>query len=391
MYRKMLTILAPWLCLLQAAPDSSAQAKPFMPGVRINWQLKQVEVDSKVVLREGMLELFACAPNTREHESIISITGKVSHVFQALGLLGLEPGRPPRWDHDKQVGIPASGPPLEVSVRYQVGGEVRVSDVHEWLWDDKTDRQAPRLRWVFSGSRPTDDGTLAAQLEGTVVSLVDFDSSLISLPQSYSADNLDLWLRPDPERIPPVGSSCVLLIKVVDPSLRVARLTRFGRILYEGEVLGRLSFARVLEADLEAHTDLSIELRIDPWALSADRLAVQRLIGDAGVPADRVNTVVEREAPQSLDVDGMLILLKKHGRLPTMALQGIVEKYHGLRERIRALHDFADDHGDELRQRFERLVGARDAADGNRAEIGPDAAGDHSPDANEQQLEKAPQ
>ncbi|MCH8851940.1 MAG: hypothetical protein IID41_04735, partial [Planctomycetes bacterium] len=73
----------------------STGAKPFMPGVRINWQEREVEVAGVVVLREGMLELFACSADTREHESIMRISARPAHVYQALGLLGLEPGSPP--------------------------------------------------------------------------------------------------------------------------------------------------------------------------------------------------------------------------------------------------------------------------------------------------------
>ena len=59
----------------------SAGAKPFMPGVRINWQDREVEVAGVVVLREGMLALFASSPGTREHESIVRINARPMHVY----------------------------------------------------------------------------------------------------------------------------------------------------------------------------------------------------------------------------------------------------------------------------------------------------------------------
>src|ERR1043166_8218583 len=48
-----------------------AASRPFQPGVRIDWEQKAVEIDARVVLREGPLELFACSPQTKEHESIL--------------------------------------------------------------------------------------------------------------------------------------------------------------------------------------------------------------------------------------------------------------------------------------------------------------------------------
>ena len=67
----------------------------FQPGIRIDFAKKHVEVAARVVLREGVLELFACSRGTREHESVVAIASRPLHVFEALGLIGLTPGTPP--------------------------------------------------------------------------------------------------------------------------------------------------------------------------------------------------------------------------------------------------------------------------------------------------------
>ena len=88
----------------------------YQRGVRINWRDREVEVDGQVVLREGALELFACSPLTREHESIVCVDARPLHIYQALGLIGLNPGRPSYFDPDTRRYYPARGDPVEIEV-----------------------------------------------------------------------------------------------------------------------------------------------------------------------------------------------------------------------------------------------------------------------------------
>ncbi len=269
----------------------AAAARQFMPGVRINWQARAVEVDGTVVLRDGMLELFACLPQTREHESVIRLAGRARDIYQALGLLGVEPGHPPRWDPVAEQVIPAAGPRLLLEVRYPQGGELRTREIHEWLWNGRDDRPAPPVQWVYSGSILADDGSLAADAEGTVVCVVDFDAALIAMPQSYSADNAALWLRPWAERIPPEGTAVVLIIRPLPDDQRTVRLGRYGRIWYENQPMTRLALALTLEAERQQQTDIRLQVIADPQALSEDLQAIEALAAAAGIPADRVQVL----------------------------------------------------------------------------------------------------
>jgi len=55
---------------------------------------KAVLIDGQISLREGMLEMFACTRNTKEHESVVSANTKAYLVHAALLRLGAEPGTP---------------------------------------------------------------------------------------------------------------------------------------------------------------------------------------------------------------------------------------------------------------------------------------------------------
>lgn len=309
------SVLAPPQVGLDSAvhePLHSHAAKRFMPGVWINWQEREVEVEALVVLREGMLELLACGPLTREHESILRIDALPSHIYQALGLIGLEAGSPPAWDEVAQRSLAATGSRLAIRARYAKNREIITEGIGQWLRDVRQDRPAPPMRWVFSGSVRTERGQLAADLEGTTICVVDFASALISLPKSYSADNENLWLEPAASRIPPLGSACVLLIRGLPDWLREIRLGRFGRVWYEGELVGRGGLARRLSEDFAAEPKLSIEVQADARTLESDIKAVVRLAGEAGIPANRVRVARSEEtAAEAADLAELITLLNR--------------------------------------------------------------------------------
>lgn len=198
-----------------SSPASSKgdQPRPFAHGVSIDWPNRTVEVQGKVVLREGPLELLACSPRTREHESIIMVNARPMHIFQALGLIGLEPGAAMRFDEKSDTWSPPRGQALDLRIRYRAKTGERIVPATAWLRDVKT-KQPPRsIPWVFAGSEILEDGRFAADPEGTVVCVVDFFSALIAVGTLHSADNELLWLEANSDAVPPLGTECTLLIR----------------------------------------------------------------------------------------------------------------------------------------------------------------------------------
>lgn len=202
--------------LAQTPTDPAASpggVRDFRPGVRIDWGKRAVEVEATVVLREGLLELLACSPNTREHESILTIKARPRDIYQAMGLIGLEPGKPVRFDEADKKPLPPTGEKLHLSVRYRKNDNDVVVAVEDWLLDTGTGKRPDSLKWVFAGARTLEDGRFAADDEGTIVCVVDFDTALIAVGSVHSADNDQLWLGANTAEIPPIGTRCTLLIK----------------------------------------------------------------------------------------------------------------------------------------------------------------------------------
>jgi hypothetical protein len=187
----------------------------YGPGLRIDFRVPQVEVDCEIVLRQGALELFAYsrAQVPKEHETILRTNVQCDRVYEALGLIGLVPGRPMRYDmKTKTVELP-SGDRVAVIVRYEQGGQAREHSACEWMLDAATKKPMAQTHWLFTGSRREEGGRLAANVEGTLVTVVDFPTSLLGLPASHSESDSQLWLMANTEVLPPIGTPVTLLLR----------------------------------------------------------------------------------------------------------------------------------------------------------------------------------
>ena len=210
---------------------------PYAPGIRINWTRSIVELDARVVMRQGPLELFACAPHTREHEAIVVVSARPRRIYEALGLIGLEPGAPVGYDESGPGWMAAHGARLRIDVVIHGDRTEQVCGIHEWMRRAAGGAPLERRDWVFAGSGHLPGGRFAADLEGTVICVVDFGSALIALPEPHTSDNAALWLEADPARIPPLGTTCVLRISSAERGRTLVHVGPDGELRIDGRVL----------------------------------------------------------------------------------------------------------------------------------------------------------
>lgn len=262
----------------------------FAPGVEIDWSARVVAVRAKVALRQGPLELLACTPQSREHESVLVVSARPAHIFQALGLLGAEPGQPPTYDDQTQRMTPSRGAAVSLSVRFGAGGDAREVPARELLQTHSG--QVPTdLQWVFSGSRAMPDGGLSADTEGTVACVVDFPSALLSLDRSHSASNDQLWLTANTERIPPVGTECELLIRIEESPAVLISLDAQGRFRLDDRLIAAPAVAKIW-VEKKSRSDVRIVAAGDsPPAPDVVAEAIRRLV-TAGIDVGRIETTL---------------------------------------------------------------------------------------------------
>lgn len=218
------------------APEmKAALEKLVMPGVKINLDEWCVDVDSRVCLKDGMLELIACTKDSKEHESIIVIDAKPSHVHAALLLLGATPGNPamreainPEMTRFRHT--PPSGNPIDVFlVLKDTEDKVTELAISEFIkaadHDDgsgvpeppEAAKKFPTHTFLFAGSVLTGEGDGPRQylcdMNGNVISLATFGDELLCLPEVHDNANGSLVWQVDGEKLPELDSKITLRLR----------------------------------------------------------------------------------------------------------------------------------------------------------------------------------
>ncbi len=214
-----------------------------MPGMKILVKKGYIDVDAKVCLTQGMLELIACTKDSKEHESMIMVEPKAAHIHAALLLIGAVPGNPamrkevqtedgPRW-----VDLEPRGQEIEVYLVFaNKAGELEEHPIKKFLIkgeeesfdgipvpeEKKEDRTFPTHTFLFVGSHVYKDGEndpiYLADTSGNVLSLATFGDELLALPGIHGHANEGLVWSVDTAQIPPIDTKVILRLKPKKPA-----------------------------------------------------------------------------------------------------------------------------------------------------------------------------
>lgn len=276
------------------ATSSASGVVAFQPGVRIDWTNRRVLVDARVVLRAGPLEFFACVAPNRAHESVLLLEGSATHVYMALGLIGLTPGHPPQWDEAAGRMLPPEGECVDVRVEWAgAAGAPNTAQAFEWLREIEYGRAPLPRPWLFCGSVVGRDGRLAADASGAGIALVDFGDSLLTLSRGHVDRNADLWVEAHTPAIPPLDTRVVVVLSAARPMELRMRLDALGELWVNdccttaADAADLLLLNRRMGATSPQKIDCASPLRSDVAAL---RLRFHAL----GVPADSLRVETQR-------------------------------------------------------------------------------------------------
>lgn len=210
----------------------AALEKLVMPGVKIDVDQWCVDIDARVCLVEGMLELIACTKNTKEHESIISVEAKPSHIHTALLLLRAKPGNPAMQkaldpEGTRFIPVPPSGSPVDVFlVIMDPHGKDTEQPINDFMittgQSEQPEAEAKPVRFpthtfLFAGSGLEKNGEgprdYACDLSGNVISLATFGDELLCLPGIHDpSDSLRMW-QVDGTKLPALDSRIILRLR----------------------------------------------------------------------------------------------------------------------------------------------------------------------------------
>ena len=174
---------------------------------------KIVVVDGEVVLREGLLEMFACPKGTKEHESIVAVNSNAQLIHTGALAIGAVPGRPAQFQPEY---MPASGTEVEIWVLWtSAAGERKKVRAQEWIKELDSGKAMPH-RWVFAGSGFWTDETTGQRYyygdAGDLICVSNFPSATLDLPIKSSQANESLGFAAFTENIPPRGTKVRLVL-----------------------------------------------------------------------------------------------------------------------------------------------------------------------------------
>jgi hypothetical protein len=214
-----------------AAPEPSP-LKELFPGIRIDVRARLVEFDGIVPVNchdpatpDVYLELIACTPDTREHESLVMTRIKPSNLHAALLAVGVDSGKPGSWlfENKTLIPVPPAGDGVNVSIAYRGsdGREIECA-ANEWVVHVQTGEMLKTgtagESWVFAGSvfaKRQGREVYDADGTGTVIGLCTFGSEVVAWHQTVSPEamvNEPVWIA-NRAKVPAAGAPVVVRVR----------------------------------------------------------------------------------------------------------------------------------------------------------------------------------
>jgi len=201
--------------LAQTVP--ATQPAAALPGIEIRAGARQVRIDAEFVRVPNPLEFLICAINGPEHETVLRTPIKPSHLHFALLAIGLKEGHPISFNPKTRVVRKPDGPVLKLTVEFEKDGKLVSVPAHRLMRDVRHKKEMPEQRWVFVGSRVMEDGSYAADATGYLVSVVNFDLTVVDVPELASSDNQLLEWEFNPDTVPAAGTKATLIVEPAEP------------------------------------------------------------------------------------------------------------------------------------------------------------------------------
>jgi hypothetical protein len=236
-----------------AKPQAAAQVAEGkvgkLPHVEFDVKQRQVRVECESLGVESPLEFFCVRSGGSEHESVLRTPAKPSDIHTALLAIGLKPGRPVQYSEALNKWLPPQGPPLHISLQWEKDGRMVSVPAHRCMRNLRTKEEMKPVNWVFCGSRVMEDGEFAADVTGYVVSVVNFDLTLIDLPELASNSNELLEWQRNADVAPPAKTKVTMLIQPA------------GRLADKQEVAPKGNAQRNAAAVNEGVSDVTVDQR----------------------------------------------------------------------------------------------------------------------------------
>jgi len=146
----------------------SVQVDPAEPAVIATGWVNQVS---------GPIELLACGPGGKTHESVFVLNLDPVDLQAALLLIGLEPGEPlPKLGHG-----PPKGPGVDIWVEWKAASTTNMERAERFAYNVETEAALPETEWIFTGST-FENGQFKASAEESLVATFWDPWAIMNIP-----------------------------------------------------------------------------------------------------------------------------------------------------------------------------------------------------------------
>ena len=146
-------------------------------SVKLDSATKTVSATGWVNQTSGPIEVLACGPAGKVHESVFVLGLNPLDLQTALLLAGLKGGAPMA---DIGQG-PPNGAPVDVFVDWKSGDETKTARAESFVWNVEDDANVDETPWIFTGSVVKDGQFKALAEESLVVTYWD-PYAIVNLP-----------------------------------------------------------------------------------------------------------------------------------------------------------------------------------------------------------------
>lgn len=182
---------------------------------------KQVIVRGAICLNVGLLEMFVCPRQTKEHEAIISAHAPASEVHATLLAMEVEPGHPMIWNEEY---YPVSGPVMNIEIWWNdENGKLVKRRAQEMIRNTDTGK-AMTCDFVYGGSESVFDpyektNNFMADY-GPMINVANQPDAMIDVSIQSSAEAQGSLFEAFTENVPPVNTKVYI---VLSPSGKVIK------------------------------------------------------------------------------------------------------------------------------------------------------------------------
>lgn len=249
--------------------------------LRIDLENRRVTVDAEVCLRAGPLELLLCKWGTKDYESILRTRAEPSDLHAAILVFGLAPGKPASWspasNKTKAKFLPPRGAAVRIELQWKsAAGDVCRADAGRWLHSTAADPAPTPKTWIFVGSQVLPAGGYWADVDGDVISVSNFEASVIDVPFESSNQNTMLNFTAATDVIPPVGTKVQVIItpmpgaEKADHARAMLEIDRFGRLQLDGRPITHDDLMNWARGYIARHAKAQVFIRAEARSLAWD-------------------------------------------------------------------------------------------------------------------------